>query len=81
MNSTGRTGFGLHFNDLKRFAEHVFHTFGRPGIGIFSHIGGRGDGIDCRHFAECVGDIRRGMIAVNGLHLFAHCLSFFLFIS
>ena len=65
VRSAGRTGFGLHFNDLQRFAEHVFEALGRPGIGILSHRRGRGDGVNCRHFAESVGDMRRGMVAVN----------------
>ena len=37
VDGTGGTGFGLHFDDLHRFAEHVLHVAACPFIGVFTH--------------------------------------------
>ena len=38
VNSSRRSSFRLHFNNLYRFAENIFLSFCRPFISIFCHI-------------------------------------------
>ena len=72
VHGTGGTGFGLHFNNFKLLAEHVLLALAGPDVGVLAHRRGRGDRVDRRHLAERVGNVRRRVIPVDGLHFFSH---------
>ena len=72
VHRTGGAGFGLHFNNFKLLAEHVLLALAGPDVGVLAHRRGRGDRVDRRHLAERVGNVRRRVIPVDGLHFFSH---------
>ena len=72
VHRTGSAGFGLHFNNFKLLAEHVLLALAGPDVGVLAHRRGRGDRVDRRHLAERVGNVRRRVIPVDGLHFFSH---------
>ena len=72
VDSTGGTGLGLHLDDLDLGAEDVFQTVGAPLVHEVRHGAGRGDGVDGCDLGERVGNVRRGVIAIHGLHFSYH---------
>ncbi len=59
------TGFTLHFLYTNGLPKQVEPAFCSPFVYIFRHRGGRRDGIDCCHVAECIRDMADGTVAVN----------------
>ncbi len=72
VHGAGCTGLGLHLDDLQDLAEDVLPSMGRPVVTVFPHAARRGDGIDCRDFAQGIGHVGRRFVSFNGFHLFAH---------
>ena len=67
----GRTGLGLHLNDVDRRAEQVFLALCGPFVDLFRHRRGRGDRVDRRYLGERIGAVRRRRVAVhNSIVLF-----------
>ena len=77
----GGAGLGLHLHHLDLRAEDVLLTVGGPLVHKVGHGRRRSDGIDGCHFGERIGYMRRGVIAIHGLHFSYHVVcSFHLFI-
>ncbi|MPN24337.1 hypothetical protein SDC9_171734 [bioreactor metagenome] len=66
-----RAAFRLHLRDTHLLPEQVLASRGSPFVGDFGHRRRRSDGIYRRNVAECICDVRRGGIAING-HGFWH---------
>ncbi len=66
VHSTRRTGFGLHLYDLYGLSEDVLTAGCRPFVNQFCHGRRRCDGVNRRHFAEHVSDVRCGVVTVTG---------------
>lgn len=66
VNGSGRSGFGLHLDNLDRFAENILAPDGSPLIDQLGHRGRRGNRVDCSHFAEHIGDMGRSIVTVAG---------------
>ena len=75
VDRTGGTGLGLHLDHLYLGSEDVLQTVGGPLVNQVGHGAGRGDRVDRRNFAERIGYMRGGVVAVHGLELSCH--SFF----
>ena len=69
-------GLGLHLDDLDRRAKDVLHALSGPLVDVIGHGAGRGDRVDARHLGERIRDVRRRLVAVHGLKLARHILSF-----
>ena len=72
VHGTRGAGFGLHFHDFELLTEHVLQTLAGPGVGVLAHRRGRGDRVDRRDFAECVRNVRRSVVPVDGQHFLCH---------
>jgi len=70
----GSSAFGLHFDDLHRFAEQIFFAVCRPGIHMLRHRRRGCDGENTGNFGECIRDVSRGLVAVHNDAVFAHVL-------
>ncbi len=75
VDRTGGAGLGLHLDHLYLGSEDVLQTVGGPLVNQVGHGAGRGDRVDRRNFAERIGYMRGGVVAVHGLELSCH--SFF----
>ena len=64
VNGTGGTCFGLHFSNVDFFAPDVFLVFACPLVNPFAHGGRRSDGVNSSGFAQCISDVRGGIITV-----------------
>ena len=64
VNGTGGTGFRLHFGNVDFFAPNVFLVFACPLIDPFAHGGRRSDGVNSCGFAQCISDVRGGIVTV-----------------
>ena len=62
---------GLHLGQLHALAEHVQTALRAPAVGVLGHGRGRRDGVDGRHLGEVVGNVGRGLVAVDG-YIVAH---------
>ena len=76
VDGTGGTGLGLHLDHVDGRAEDVFAALGCPLIDVVCHRAGRGDRVDTRNLGERVRYVRGRLIAVHGLELTSHILSF-----
>jgi hypothetical protein len=79
VDRPGRSGLGLHLDDLRKGSPEVLAAHGRKLIGQLSHRGGGSDGIDRDNFGTSVGDIRRRGVTIDHHHVLGicHCGSFF----
>ena len=73
VDGASRARLGLHLHHVQRTAEHVQLALRGPLVSVLAHHRGRGDRVDTRHFAECVGDITCCLVAVDGYPLLCHC--------
>ena len=64
VHSASRAHFGLHFAYMNGLAEQVLRAMGRPVVNPFRHGGGRGDGVNGRHVAECICDVAAILVAI-----------------
>ena len=72
VNGAGGAGLRLHLDHLDLGAEDVLQAVGGPLVHKVGHGGGRGDGVDGRHFGKRIGYMRGGVVAVHGLHFSYH---------
>ena len=63
---------GLHLADVHHLAEDVLHALRGHFVRDLAHGGGGGDGVDGRGFTHGIGHVRRGGVAVHGLHFLRH---------
>ena len=72
VHSAGGTALALHFLYQDRFAEHVLAALRRPVVDVFGHRRRRRDGVNCRHFAEHIGDVGSSLVAITSNEFFSH---------
>ena len=77
---TGCAGLGLHLHHLDLGAEDVLQAVGGPLVHKVGHGRRRGDGVDGRYFRERIGYMRRGVVAIHGLHFSYHVVCSFHFL-
>jgi len=65
VHGAGSAAFRLHFDDGRNGAPEVWAAFGHPLVSPFTHVGRGGDGIDGGDFRCFIGDVGRGLVAVN----------------
>ena len=68
-------GLGLHLHQTDGLAEDVLLALSGPGIRVFRHGAGRGDGIDGCDLGERIGYVCSRFVTVADLHELAHFLS------
>ena len=72
VDSAGSARLGLHLHHLDLGAEDVLQAVGTPLIHEVRHGAGRGDGVDGCYLGKRIADMRRGVIAIHGLHFSYH---------
>ena len=72
VHCAGRTGFGLHLDDLDLVAEDVLLAVRGPLVDQIGHRGGRRDGVNGCDFTESVAYVSCSIIAVHGFHFSCH---------
>ena len=71
VHGAGCAGLGLHLGDLHLLTEEVETAVGSPLIRRFGHGGRRSDGVDGRDVTECICNVARSRVPING-HFLAH---------
>ena len=72
VHGAGCSALGLHLDDGGDRTEDILTPVGGPLIGQFGHGGAGGDRVDGAEFAQPVGDVRRGLVAVDDGALVHH---------
>ena len=76
VNGSGCASLGFHLDDVDGITEDVLQTLGRPLVNVIGHGARRRDRVDARNLGVGIGDPRCGLVAVHGLKLSRHILSF-----
>ncbi len=76
VNGTGGAGLGLHLDHVHRRAEDVLDTLGGPLVNVVCHRAGRRNRVDARYLGVGIRDPSSSLVAVHGLELTCHILSF-----
>ena len=76
VDGAGGACLRLHLDHVDRRAEDVLAALGCPLVDVVGHRAGRGDRVDTRNLSERVRYVRGRLVAVHGLELTSHILSF-----
>ena len=72
VEGSGRTGLGLHLDDVGHLAPQIGPTCGGPIVAMLRHGGSGGDRVDRDDFADGIGDASSRLVAVHALDVLVH---------